>query len=148
MPGPQLGWIGLNPSIADEQREDPTIRREVDFSKRFGFAGMAKGNLYPLVATYPLDLWRHTDPIGPGGDDELVAVMKQCSGVVLAWGRLPSRAVDRAKHVIRTLVDNGIGPLWVLCLTKCGQYPRHPLYLRKDCQLQPPPSSWHGGKAF
>jgi hypothetical protein len=41
--------IGLNPSTADETKNDPTIRRCIDFARRWGFARL--NHAEPLRAT-------------------------------------------------------------------------------------------------
>ena len=46
-------FIMLNPSTADAQQDDPTIRRCMDFAKRWGFGGIEACNLFD---------WRATDP--------------------------------------------------------------------------------------
>lgn len=46
-------WILHNPSTADAEEDDPTIRRCVDFSKRWRCARMTILNRYALRATDP-----------------------------------------------------------------------------------------------
>ena len=36
---PMLGIIGVNPSTADEEIDDQTIRKDIGFCKRLGFGG-------------------------------------------------------------------------------------------------------------
>jgi hypothetical protein len=51
-------WICLNPSTADEQRLDPTIRRIRAFSKVWGFSSFSVLNLFGWRATKPSDMFR------------------------------------------------------------------------------------------
>ena len=57
--------IGLNPSKANEQKPDPTLRRVLGYAARNGFDGFVMMNLYAGRYTYPPDL-----PITP--DKELL----------------------------------------------------------------------------
>lgn len=58
-------FIGLNPSTATDVVDDPTVRREVDFARRWGFGRYVKANLYALRSTHPSELKRAADPVGP-----------------------------------------------------------------------------------
>ena len=56
-PGPRLGFIMCNPSTADADLDDPTIRRCVGFARREGFAGITVRNLFASIGTkVPLPL--------------------------------------------------------------------------------------------
>ena len=47
----------LNPSLADEKSDDPTIRRLISFTKKFNYGGFLVGNIYFLQLTpYPKEL--------------------------------------------------------------------------------------------
>ena len=70
---PFLTFVMLNPSTADAEIDDPTIRRCVGFSKREGAGGIAVVNLYAFRATSPADLRQASAPYGPvRGDQPLV----------------------------------------------------------------------------
>lgn len=58
--GPAIAWIGLNPSIANSERDDPTMLREIGFSFRWGYGSLVKLNLYPFISPSPKALleWR------------------------------------------------------------------------------------------
>lgn len=58
-------FIGLNPSTADETRDDPTIRRCIGFAKLWGYGALCMTNLFAFRATKPRDMRQAADPIGP-----------------------------------------------------------------------------------
>lgn len=131
-----LGVIMLNPSTADETKDDPTIRRDVDFAKRWGFERLLIGNLFGHRSPYPKTLLTADDPVGPGNDVWLRITAGNSDMVLVAWGQIDKRWKSRAVHVQHILAVADPGPLKDLyCLgrTKSGQ-PRHPLMLRSDTQ--------------
>lgn len=132
-----LTFIMLNPSTADADVDDPTIRRCVGFARRMGYPGIGVLNLYAYRATKPAALWeadRTTDIIGPHNDDLLAGLLRDAanvsSPVVAAWGA--GAKSDRAA----TVTAMGAGVLHHLGLTKAG-HPRHPLYVPSDTPLTP-----------
>ena len=48
--------IGLNPSTADENENDPTITRCINFAKSWGYGGVCVINLFVYCATVPSDM--------------------------------------------------------------------------------------------
>jgi hypothetical protein len=70
--GPSIAWIMLNPSTADSNTDDPTIRRIRAFSQAWGFGALTVVNLYAWRATDPRDLWQAPGPVGPENDAYLV----------------------------------------------------------------------------
>jgi hypothetical protein len=128
-----LGFVMLNPSTADAEIDDPTIRRCVGFARDWGFGGIAVANLYAFRATKPADLWLAADPVGPENDEHLAALFTTPSVgmVVAAWGA--NARPDRVAHVASL---PGAITLHALGLTKDGA-PRHPLYMPKTAQPQP-----------
>jgi hypothetical protein len=137
-PGPLMCLAGLNPSIADAEIDDPTIRREVGFAKREGFAGIWKVNAFALRATDPDDLLSHADPIGIGNWDALRDVAQSTPDdigvIVVAWGAAHPKLRAHIARVERVLREMG-RELHCLGRTKDGS-PRHPLYLPADVPLE------------
>ena len=79
-------FLMLNPSTADAERDDPTIRRCMGFARAWGYSVLEVRNLFAWRATHPRELLTATDPTGgPRGDRELRAVAK-ADLVVAAWG--------------------------------------------------------------
>jgi len=63
--------VGLNPSTADETKNDPTISRCINFSKDWGYGGLCMANLFAFRATKPSVLMSSNDPVGSANDDWL-----------------------------------------------------------------------------
>lgn len=57
-------FIMLNPSTADAETDDPTIRRCVDFAASWGCGRLLVLNLFAVRATSPKDMKAHTAPSG------------------------------------------------------------------------------------
>ena len=53
MEHPLILFIGLNPSTADETKNDPTIRRCINFAKDWGYGGVMIANLFAFRSTSP-----------------------------------------------------------------------------------------------
>ena len=133
--GPAMVFLMLNPSTADADNDDPTIRRCIGFARDRGFGAVEVGNLFALRATDPTVMKRHAKPIGPDNNDHLMAMMVKAAGdqapVIAAWG-CHGTHLRRAQRVVE-LSANG-QPLQCLGVTKDG-HPRHPLYVRADQPL-------------
>ena len=132
----EVVFIGLNPSTADENLDDPTIRRCIGFAKAWGYGALVMLNLFALRATDPRGLRVALDPIGyPRNDYEISQYVQQSALVVAAWGA-DEFAIQRGKDVMEQIRYQGDGhKLHHLGLTKHWQ-PKHPLYLAKTTELQ------------
>ena len=128
---PLVLFIALNPSTADERKNDPTIRREIDFATRWGGGGLIKGNLFGFRSKDPSALARVIDPVGPENDKTIREFAADCLIKVAAWG------ADKAVTEARVEAMLGIlGECHCLGVTKDG-HPKHPLYLAKKTPLVP-----------
>ena len=135
--GPEALFVLLNPSIADAQTDDPTLRRCIGFAKREGCGASRTVNLFAWRATAPRDLARTAgeggDVVGRGNVAALRGALRECDGpVVTGWGA-HDLALPRARAFARLAQAEGRA-LLCLGLTKAG-HPRHPLYVRADAPL-------------
>lgn len=123
---PTCLFVMLNPSTADADRDDPTIRRCVGFAKAWGYGRLDVVNLYAYRATKPDELWSAGDPIGPRNDVVIADAMLDAIHVVVAWGANTGPTTARDVAVLRLAPH----PRSIVCLgvTRSGQ-PRHPLYV-------------------
>lgn len=118
-------FVGLNPSTADEVANDPTIRRCVDYAKRWGYGALCMVNLFAYRTAEPDVMKAHAAPIGDENDRWLMELAKDAGVIVAAWG-VDGTHLNRDKEVKRLLA----GKLSCLVKTKDG-HPGHPLYLKK-----------------
>lgn len=138
--GPYLTFVMLNPSIADAQQDDPTIRRCVGFARSFGFGALRVVNLYAYRATKPADLWLAKDRTGGDRNEDTLREVglraRHGDVLIAAWG-----AHAKADRVAEVLALPGWDRLKALGVTKSGA-PRHPLYLSANSPLTP----WSAGE--
>jgi hypothetical protein len=132
-----LALIGSNPSTADENKDDPTIRKEVGFAARLGFGGIIKLNVGAYRATNPKDWKAAADPFGPANTiDHLQGYLIRFAPgkVIAAWGKpcmSSPRGVRRAEEITRAIVG-------MECWGRNGDgSPKHPLMLPYSTQLEP-----------
>jgi len=132
---PQCAFIGLNPSTADAQTDDPTLRRCMGFARQWGYGSLLLVNLFSFRATDPAALSSVSDPVGPGANRWLRRADAESQLLVAAWGN-GGQLFERATRVTH-LIHNA------QCLGVTAQgMPRHPLYCPKRSRLIPyyPPS--------
>lgn len=131
--GPSALFIMLNPSTADANEDDPTIRRCIGFAQREGCGGLRVENLFAYRATEPDQMFYLGQEAIGATDRYIIEAVGKCDGpLICAWGA-DKRARSRADCVVEYLTEGGAMPM---CLgrSKDGS-PRHPLYLRKDAPL-------------
>lgn len=117
-------WIMLNPSTADENVLDPTLRKCQEFTRLWGFDGFEVVNLFALRSTDPSGLYEVADPVGPENDAFIYRAAQRNELIVCGWGQ-EQLARNRAHAVLEMLK-----PFTLRCLrvNKDGS-PQHPLYV-------------------
>ena len=148
------GWtvfIMLNPSTADAEVDDPTIRRCISFAKRWGSQGLIVVNLFAARATDPRKLITFGDPEGPQNH---AYVLKACElaaehepdyvnggkpirhgKLVCAWGAHDTDITQAQVRQVAGWIDASCAMPLCLGKTKSGA-PRHPLYVPKAAPLE------------
>lgn len=124
--------IMLNPSTADADLDDPTIRRCISFAKREGFGGIVVMNLFGFRATSPKEMLAAENPHGPENWNHLLEMISYAreinEAILCAWGAhgvhgMAKRVQEYAK----------VNKVRLACLGKTsGGHPRHPLYVKGD----------------
>lgn len=135
---PPAVFIMLNPSTADGNQDDPTIRRCVGFAKREGCGTLIVVNLGAGRATKPNDWMRMPDPQGPLNPRYLKWALEEAADfkgiAVCAWG---SDGGFNGYHHVPAAFAREVGqPLLCFGKTMTGM-PLHPLYLEAQTKLVP-----------
>jgi hypothetical protein len=129
----RVAFIGLNPSIANEVRNDLTVSRCMGFAKEWGFGRFDMLNAFAFVATYPKDMRAAADPVGRNNDEWLLRITNEVDFVVAAWGN-DGAYLGRGQQVRGLL--HGV-QLHHLGLT-VRHHPRHPSRLPRGVR----PEEW------
>lgn len=121
---PQCAFVGLNPSTANANTNDPTLRRCIDFAQQWGFGSLLMVNLFSLRATDPRELLGEYDPVGPRTNLWLRRARRESQLIIAAWGN------GGALHNRHSIAAKLLGDMRCLGVTASGM-PRHPLYCPK-----------------
>ena len=116
-------FVCLNPSTADEYKNDPTVTRCINYARAWGYGGMIMLNLFAYRSTHPKNLYIIGDPIGPDNDLHLRSASSKAMVTIAAWG-IHGKYLNRDKAVMKILTNPKC-----LAITKDG-FPGHPLYLK------------------
>ena len=131
-------FVMLNPSTADGQTDDPTIRRCVGFAKAMNYERIDVLNLFAFRATNPKQLLtlNHSDnPVGVHNQRYFNEVIPHAGIVIAAWGAHGSH-IGQDETVLGWIEERTNLPVQCLGITKEG-HPRHPLYLPSTARPMP-----------
>ena len=122
-------FVMLNPSTADLNADDPTIRRCKEFARSWGYGTLSVANIFAIRATDPRQLYSSAHEVVGGPDNDRIIQQEAAFAklVICAWGNHGS--LDGRGALVKRLLDK-YEP-HVLGLTQRG-HPRHPLYMRAD----------------
>lgn len=138
--GRLLPFVMLNPSTADSDVDDPTIRRCRAFATREGYQGIEVVNLYALRSIEPKALLEADYPVGTDNDYWLdrIGHLHRHGRIVAAWGAWGGK--DHLRHAVTCMGALTRYGARLVCLGKTGSgAPRHPLYVRGATPLEPWP---------
>lgn len=132
--GPTLNVIGTNPSSADAEIDDPTVRVTMTRAKRLGYGRLVFTNVFAWRATDPNELRRVADPIGPENDEFILRWAREADTVLCAWGQAATMRL-RSMKVRRMLAALEVD-LFALRTSANGE-PWHVLYLPLSETMKP-----------
>lgn len=125
-------FVMLNPSTADGEQDDPTIRRCVNFCKSFRYEKLVVVNLFAYRTSSPKILKALThaeDPVG-WQNEEIVKELAEDAGlIILAWGAHGGH-LGQDETMLGWLYGHE-EKLRLLDTTKHGR-PKHPLYIHSS----------------
>lgn len=131
---PRCLYVMLNPSTADANVDDATIRSCIRLAKGYGYGSFDVVNLMAWRATDPKNL--PTKPPEAMGSDNpriIEAAIARCDIVICAWGAHPY--AERFKGAVLDMVSLYRPAAYCLGKTKSGA-PKHPLYIKSGTPLQ------------
>jgi len=128
---PRVLWVMLNPSTADANQNDPTLRRILEFSKQWGYGSLEVVNLYAWRSPDPKTLLSASDPVGPLNNQHIIKAAERVARIVVAWGSHKS-TINRDREVLALFSHREV---YRLTVTRTGA-PGHPLYVPSDTPLQ------------
>jgi hypothetical protein len=134
---PPALWVMLNPSTADADTDDPTIRKIMTLTKRQqSMGGIIVLNLFALRATDPAALLGSflmgLDPVGAENDAVISREARRDCIPVAGWGAFPHSLRWRIEQFLAVFSRPHI---WSFGITQDGQ-PSHPLYLPNDAEMK------------
>ena len=119
-----LLYIMLNPSMADDKNDDPTIRRLINFTKKFNYGGFLVGNIFTKITPNPKEVDKSRGMTNKNFK-ELLKLINKVDEVVYAWGN----STDEPKE-LKDLVKSP------KCFGKnFNGTPKHPLYLPSNSKF-------------
>jgi hypothetical protein len=130
---PRALLIMLNPSTADADIDDPTIRSCIRLLRGLGYGSFEVVNLFGLRSTDPTALVTAADPVGPRNDHAIEAAVLRCDVGICAWGAHPI-AGNRSGAVLN-LIRTHRPATYCFGKTKAGA-PKHPLYIKSGTALE------------
>ncbi len=130
-PGPAIAFGMLNPSTADELKNDPTVERCQRRAQVMGFGRLIVWNLFAYRATDPRSLYQMANPIGPRNDAAILSACSRAAMTVVGWGT-HGRLHERGAAVLALLRSQAIEP-FALRVNGDGT-PAHPLYIGYSVQ--------------
>jgi hypothetical protein len=117
-------YIMLNPSFADDKDDDPTIRRLINFTKKFNSGGFLVGNIFTTITPNPKELDK-SKGMSDKNFEELIKLINKVDQIVYAWG-----SSIEEPQLLKKLVLNP------KCFGKnLNGTPKHPLYLPSQTNL-------------
>jgi hypothetical protein len=133
---PAVAFVGLNPSTATGDEDDPTLRKSITLARAWGFGRLVMLNVFAWRSTDPLRLLRVEDPVGRDNDPAIAMSASACACVVVAWGRFARLRpiLDERTAVVQRLLREHAREIGHLGINRDGS-PRHPLYLKSTTPL-------------
>ncbi len=123
-----INFVLLNPSTADEKKDDPTIKACIKFAQNLKFDGFYVTNLFAYRTKNPKIMKQSMSPIGIKNDEFIKKYAHKSQLVVVAWGN-QGGFLGRDIEVLKILSQIKIPHC--LAILKSGK-PKHPLYINRN----------------
>jgi hypothetical protein len=137
-PGRVAAFGMVNPSKADGDIDDQTIRKLFGFAERYDIGRFIVWNKFAFRATNIKELKSAPDPVGPDNDRYIEEALREADVHIVAWGaltKLPRSLRGRWWEVVAIAGRVGC-PLMCLGTANDG-HPLHPAMIGYDRPLVP-----------
>ena len=135
--------FGINPSTAEPDNLDPTLKSVERIALANGYDSFVMFNVYPIRSTIFENLSKEENTYYRKQNEEKIAeVLKNYEGAIDVWLAFGDLVEKRTylKECLKGIVENAFGSsnITYICagITKKGN-PRHPLYLKGTSKLVP-----------
>jgi len=131
-----FAFFGVNPSMADEFKDDRTVKRLIGFALRNEGKDFFVGNVCGYRDSDVTQLSSIEDPIGIDNDHHIDDIISKSDILVPCWGsrdKLPEQLHPRLDSILKKLHGSS-KPVLSFGTTASGD-PRHPLFLSYDTPL-------------
>ena len=134
----RVAFIGINPSVADAEQDDQTVRKWNGFAERLGVDRYMVGNIFPFIETDVKNVKNHEIISEATFQNVMVLgeIIDEAHIIIPCWGsrgKIPKAyrfAVDDMERRLR----ESFKPLMCWGKTQSGD-PKHPLMLGYDTPL-------------
>lgn len=118
---PKAMCIGLNPSTANETKNDPTITHLTKALQKLGYGGFYMVNLFARISSDPNVLLSHGLDLQGDNEVKLAETHLLCKDVIVCWGGF-KQATKRIEQVLPRYPD-------ALCFgINSDGTPEHPMF--------------------
>lgn len=125
---PRVMYIILNPTTADSEIDNQTLKKCIGFAKGWGYGSVEVFNLFSYI-TKDLNILKNIieengeeAAIGPENDEWIKIAVEKADLIVLAWGNKGEEFRDRTEKILNILKGKK-----VKCLGKTAKkQPRNP----------------------
>lgn len=132
----RVAFVMVNPSTADAETDDATIRKVIGFSARMGARHVVVGNLFAFRATDIRALRSASDPVGVENDAHLRRILGEVDICIAAWGTLAKLPPELRRRWARFHDMAVAAGTRLMCLgTAQDGHPLHPLMLGYERRL-------------
>lgn len=133
-------FIGVNPSVAGDENDDPTVRKLAGFCQRWRYSDFTVVNVFSRVATRVKDLAApRLVALSPRAREHMIQALTEADLIIPMWGsrhKLPKALHADLDWTAALLRDQYRSKVEVFGITASGD-PVHPLMLSYTTPLRP-----------
>lgn len=87
---PQVTFVMLNPSTADDKKPDPTITKCIELAMSWNYGSLEVVNLFAYITPKPKELYeplkKGDDIVGHKNNLYILSAAKRAEAIIVAWG--------------------------------------------------------------